>query len=127
MNEINELKNIKSNLMHELIEISKKDGQLQNIDTLSHAIKNICKIIEECEKEEMGYSGAGRYSMGYYDMPYSGNYAGARGRGSQANRDSMGRYSSHGDLRNSLYDAMSFAQNDMERNQIQNLINNLPM
>ena len=122
--EVNELKSLKTKLLHELVEIGKKDGQLQNIDTLAHAIKNICKIIDSCEEEEMGYSGRvdPMYSghVPYNNTTYSGNYSGRH-------RDSMGRYSSHGDLRASLYDAMSYAQNDMERNQIQNLINNLPM
>ena len=116
--DLNELKSLKAKLVHELAEIGKKDGQLQNIDTLAHAIKNICKIIENCEDEEMGYySGA----MPYYDAPYSGNYSGRR------YRDSMGRYSSHGDLKSALYNAMGMATNEMERSQIQNLINNLPM
>lgn len=129
MNEINELKSIKSNLIHEFIEVSKKDGQLQNMDTLAHTIKNLAKIIEACEEEEMGYSGYvdpaySRY-MPYSGTAYSGNYSGARGRGPQAARDSMGRYSSHGDLKGALYDAMGLANNDMERQQIQELINRM--
>ena len=43
------------------------------IDKLSHSIKNLDKVIEKYEEEE---------------------YSGARGRGSNAKRDSMGRYSS---------------------------------
>jgi hypothetical protein len=125
MVDVNELKSIKTNLIHELIEVSKKDGQLQTMDTLAHAIKNICKIIESCEEEEMNYSEYSGYRIprysGYMMEPmYSGNdYSGAR------RRDSMGRYSSHGDLKTSLYEAMNHATNDMERQQIQDLINRL--
>lgn len=58
--EIEELKDIKHSLLKELIEYGKKDGKLNEIDTLAHTIKNMCKIIEdgemELEKEE-GYSG----------------------------------------------------------------------
>lgn len=126
--ELNELKSIKANLIHEFIEVSKKDGQLQNMDTLMHTIKNLSKTIKDCEEEEMGYSGyvPPMYSNGgmpYYNAPYSGDYSGAKGRGPQASRDSMGRYSSHGDYKTALYEAMNNARNDMERQQIQNLIN----
>lgn len=131
-NELNELKSIKSNLLKEFIEVSKKDGQLQNMDTLMHTIKNLCKVIKEMEEEGMGYSGYvdGGYSNGYsygpyMHAPYSGDYAGARGRGPQASRDSMGRYASHGDYRSYLVEAMNAASNDMERQQIQNLLNNM--
>lgn len=95
-------------------------GSLEVIDKLSHAIKNICKIIETYEEEE-GYSsensrgrnyseegGGSRtsrnnsYRGGSYDSSYEeegggsgrsnrgGSYA--RGRGRYAKRDSMGRY-----------------------------------
>lgn len=74
--------------MHELMELKetlcknleeygrKKDlkaGDLDVIDKLSHSIKNLDKVIEKYEEEE---------------------YSGARGRGSNARRDSRGRYSS---------------------------------
>lgn len=126
-NDMNELMSIKAKLIQEFIDVSKKDGQLQNMDTLMHTIKNLSKVIKDCEEEEMGYSGyvVPMYSGGmpYYNAPYPGDYSGARGRGPQASRDSMGRYSSHGDFKASLYEAMNNARTDMERQQIQNLIN----
>lgn len=106
--------------MHELYELKEKllkelegygtqelsAGTLQVVDTLSHAIKNICKIIESAQEEEYssrgysreGYSrnmGRNRYS---YEGGQGGNTGGsyARGRGSNARRDSMGRYSREG-------------------------------
>lgn len=89
-------------------------GNVDMIDKLAHAAKNLGKVIECCEDEEYsnamdGYSRRGSYrGMSYGDHGYSsdGNYVRpdgsyrreivdssyARGRG--ARRDSMGRYSS---------------------------------
>ena len=129
-NELEEIKEIKHNLVKDLIEVGKQNGKLNEIDTLAHAIKNLCKVVETEEMAMEGqnmYSGA-RYSMNpYYSMmpPYAYDYSNARGRGANASRDSMGRYSSHepNDYISSLYMAMNNAQSDMERQSIQNLIN----
>ena len=56
-------------------------GSLDVVDKLAHAIKNIDKIIEAGEEE--GYSERYMYDGGSY----------ARGRGRNARRDRMGRYS----------------------------------
>lgn len=98
-------------------------GTLEVVDKLAHTIKNLCKIIEAAEEEEEGYSGRGgsyrgssggsygSYARGgrggqgggsnrsgaYRGGSYEGGYEGgsyARGRGRNARRDSMGRYSS---------------------------------
>ena len=124
--ELEQIKQIKHGLIKDLIEYGKKDGKLSEIDTLAHAIKNICKIVESAE-EEMGYSmrpmpyyssapmrGMTWDTTGYANDGYSGRH-----------RDSMGRYASHGDLRSELYSVMNMASNDMERQEIQNLINRL--
>ena len=82
----------KEMLHKELEDIVKKGelsaGSLETIDKLLNSIKNACKIImyEEYSEDE-GYSNADG-SMGNM-----GNYSNARGRGSNARRDSMGRYS----------------------------------
>lgn len=82
----------KEMLHKELEDIVKKGelsaGSLETIDKLLNSIKNACKIImyEEYSEDE-GYSNADG-SMGNM-----GNYSNARGRGSNAKRDSMGRYS----------------------------------
>ena len=110
--------------MHELYELKEKllkelegygtqelsAGTLQVVDTLSHAIKNICKIIESAEEEE-GNSMRGDYSRGYsreYSREggrggnrysYEGGQGGSRNsyaRGRNARRESMGRYSREG-------------------------------
>ena len=100
---MHELYELKDKLMKELEEYGKQDltaGSLEVVDKLSHSIKNICKIIEASEEE--GYSMRG---MSYDDGMTNGgrdrmsrNYRGsyARGRGSNARRDSMGRYAREG-------------------------------
>ena len=84
----------KEMLKRELDEVVKKGelsaGDLEVVDKLLDSIKNACKIIMYEEYSEDGYS----YADGDMDMA---NYSYARGRGSQAKRDSMGRYSSEGD------------------------------
>lgn len=109
MDAIYELKDM---LCEELEEYGKKDkldvGGLEIVDKLAHTIKNLDKIIESYEED--GYSGEGYYE-GSYDGTleggkyarrgrYSreggmrgGSYAMERGRGRNAKRDSMGRYS----------------------------------
>ena len=112
---MHELYELKDKLMKELEEYGTQEltaGSLEVVDKLSHAIKNICKIIETYEEEEEGYSMRGRSyddgmtnggSGGSYRGRTSRNYEGgnyrysrnsyARGRGVNARRDSMGRYS----------------------------------
>ena len=94
---MHELYELKDRLMKELEEYGKQDltaGSLEVVDKLSHSIKNICKIIESYDDEE-GYSMRRSYNDGIDDMRRRGSYRGsyARGRGSNARRDSMGRYS----------------------------------
>jgi hypothetical protein len=103
-----ELYKLKQTLCNELEEYSKKEkmsaGDLDVVDKLSHTIKNIDKIIEKYDEDE--YSGMGGYSnrMSYTrggngysnERMMDRNYSmarGGRGRGSNARRDSMGRYS----------------------------------
>lgn len=131
--ELEQIKQIKHDLIKDLIEYGRKDGKLNEVDTLAHAIKNICKIIESAE-QEMSYSGYNAMRDLVYDpsVGYAG-YAGYSGyphtystsRGPSAPRDSMGRYSSHGNLTNELYSLMNTASNETERQELQNLINRL--
>ena len=73
---MHELYELKETLCKNLEEYGKKNdlkaGDLDVIDKLAHSIKNLDKVIEKYEEEE---------------------YSGARGRGSNARRDSRGRYS----------------------------------
>lgn len=85
-------------------------GKLNNetlsyIDKLTHAIKSI-KSIEMAEQydgvSERGYSGSMSYNNGRsYGGSYDGENSYARGRGGNAKRDSMGRYSRDGYSRES--------------------------
>lgn len=74
-------------------------SELDYIDKLTHAMKSIKTVIAMEEANDDGYSERGRMyrgtsynsypdNMSYDDMSY------ARGRGRNAKRDSMGRYSS---------------------------------
>lgn len=87
----------KDMLKHELHEIIEQgeisSSSLEKIDMLLHAIKNACKIIMYEEYAEDGYS----YADGDHDMS---DYSYARGRGRNAKRDSMGRYSREGGYSN---------------------------
>lgn len=93
----------KDMLKKELDDIVKKGelsaGSLETIDKLLDSIKNACKIImyEEYSDDEGEYSRRGGYSMA---DGMNGNYSMARGRGSNARRDSMGRYSREGGYSN---------------------------
>ena len=66
-------------------------GSLDIIDKLTHSIKSIDTIqaMEDSYSNDRGYS---RYD-GSYNDGYSRRGSYARGRGSNARRDSMGRYS----------------------------------
>lgn len=117
MHKLYELKEKLCKELESYAEQSITGASIKDIDTLAHAAKNVCKIIEDCEKEEYseaysrrGYARAGSRSYrdgGSYRGSYEGSmenrwddpmahdsYEGgsyARGRG--ARRDSMGRYS----------------------------------
>lgn len=79
---------LKENLIDELESYSDKGmnaSNLQTIDTLAHAAKNVCKIIESAE--EMEYSGTN-----YSGRDYS-NRRMMNDRSYAQRRDSRGRYS----------------------------------
>lgn len=97
---MHELYELKEMLMEELKKNSKKDqltsGTLDVIDKLSHAVKNLCKIIETYEEEEYSMAADGSYRRGGNLNRGGNSYAGgsyARGRGRNARRNGMGRYS----------------------------------
>ena len=91
------LEKLKEMLCEELEKIGKKGelsaGMLETVHKLTDTIKNIDKI--EMLEEDGEYSEAGNW-MGEGRM-YGTSYArGGRGRGRNAKRDSMGRYSREG-------------------------------
>lgn len=101
---------------------------LERVDMLAHAAKNLDKIIESKEMDESGeYSGRGRsYNDG---MIYrDGGRSMARGRGSNARRDSTGRYASDGysgDMMAHLHEIMEDAPDERTRQEIQRTITRL--
>ena len=119
-------------------------GDVEYIDKLTHSLKSIKAVLSMMEDEEEDeYSS--RYPMSYRGRSYRGgsyryddgmmdgegrSYArDGRGRGSNAQRDSMGRYSSrmdgysrHGDAVEALREAMESAPDDRTRMEIQRLI-----
>ena len=116
---------IKDKLCSELCEFGKKEKldtpSLQMIDTLAHALKNVCKIID-CYEDEGSYSGASRmpYNYGYDNMSY------ARGRGANARRDSMGRYSRNGgNFQMEMQELMQQAPNEYVRQKMMDAINGI--
>lgn len=131
-----DLKRMKEEYIQEMLRYYREHGikndTIETLDTMIHSIKNLCKICESCEEET--YSGRSmnmrNYDQGYSGRSYGMNYSGARGRGSNANRDSMGRYSSagysgHHDVVEELYGVMDMTQDEGSRREIQNLINKM--
>lgn len=113
MHDIYKLKEL---VCDELEEYGKKGeittGNLDVIQKLSDIAKNLAKVIKMYEEDEEGYSSmmspyyddgmggrhyarGGRDGRGGLNYARGGRYVG-RGRGSNARRDSMGRYSSEG-------------------------------
>lgn len=98
---------LKEMLCKELEEYGSKElnvGDLDVVDKLSHAIKNIDKIIENYEDGGNSYRRDGRMSRSY-----------ARGRVGNVRRDTMGRYSGRGGRSYRSYDdGMSYADGTEE-------------
>jgi len=124
--------------MHKLIEYicdeledlerkAEKDGKLsmtemQYLDTLAHAKKNLLKSEEMMED---GYSSAndGGYSNRMY---YGDRMSYARGRTGNVRRDAMGRYSRAGEnFRMELQNLMNDAPNDHVRQKLQNIMSEM--
>lgn len=129
-------------------QIRKAGNKLENndvslLDKLTHAIKSTKTTIAMLEAKDSGYSGRywdGRY---YFDgetsmegTPNRGSYRGdsyARGRGTYANRDRMGRYAERGysredakeDFRDELEELMSKAPDDQARKKLEKLMHEM--
>ena len=102
------LEELKETIKRELEKFAKQGdvsvNTLEKIHKLSDTYKNLCKIEMLEEESEGGYSearagrGRGRSSYEMGGMSYDDDimYSERRGRGRNARRDSMGRYSSEG-------------------------------
>lgn len=101
---------------------------LERVDMLAHAVKNLDRVIESMEESEYSERNGGR---SYRDgVVYDGGRSMARGRGSNARRDSMGRYasdgySSTGDMADQLRDMMDEAPDERTRQELQRLASKL--
>lgn len=86
--------------------------EIQYMDTLAHAKKNLMKAMKMEEEDEYSMRG-GSYRGSYRGGSYrGGSYA--RGRGRSARRDSMGRYASEGGSSGASYeDGYSRAESDL--------------
>lgn len=135
---MHELYELKEKLCRELKKYSSEDvttNSLEVIDKLSHAVKNIDKIIEKYEEEEGASYGYGSYEGSYRGGrsnrgSYNNGNSYARGRGRNAKRDSMGRYSNDGYSRNAdiaaeLREMMMDAPDEQTRMEYQRVISKL--
>ena len=120
------LEELKESIKRELEKFAKQGdvsvGTLEKIHKLSDTYKNLCKIEMLEEESDGGYSEArgGRtrssYAMGGSSYDDDMMYSERRGRGRNAKRDSMGRYSSDGgsyDGGYSRHDAKDWMMNQL--------------
>ena len=125
---MHELYALKEKLCKELKKYSTEEvtnSNLPIIDSLSHAIKNIDKIIDGYEEEESGsYGYEPNYRGNRNNRSWNNSYS--RGRGRNAKRDSMGRYASDG-LVNELRDLMMDAPDEQTRQEYKKVIEKLEM
>jgi len=136
---MHKLYELKDMLCEELEQYGKKGeltaGSLDVVDKLTHTIKNLDKIIEKYEEED--YSNASYARGGQNGNQSNASYARggsyARGRGRNARRDSMGRYSSEGGYsRNDgmimeLRELMQDAPDDRTRQEFERFIQKMEM
>ena len=132
---MHELYELKEKLCRELKKYSSEEvttNSLEVVDKLSHAIKNIDKIIHDYEEEEEGSYGYNMYEPNYRGNRGNRGNSYGRGRGRNAKRDSMGRYSSEGysrtgDILNELKELMMDAPDEHTRQEYQKVISKLEM
>lgn len=134
---------LKEKLMKELKRYAEQEisaSSLNNIDTLAHAAKNVCKLIEASEEGE--YSNDGSYEGGssgrrgrsndggsssrrgrsYDGGSYEGSYD--EGGSYRRRRDSMGRYSRAG-MADKLRELMEDAPDERTREKLQQMISQM--
>lgn len=110
-----ELYELKEKLVDELKDYGKMEmtsSNLEKVDKLAHAAKNVCKIIEDSDEGISGY------------YPRTGRIYDGRSFRNSYRRDSMGRYSREG-LTDKLRDLMDEAPDDKTRMEIQRLVDKM--
>ena len=120
--------------MEELERKAEKDGKLtmqevQYLDTLAHTKKNLLKADEMWDESE--YSMAGDRSYARDGRMIRNNMSYVRGRGRNARRDAMGRYSRDGysmaedDFKMELQDLMQDAPNEQVKMKLQRMMSEM--
>lgn len=133
---MNELYELKRKLCEALEEFGMRDeitaSSLQTVDTLAHACKNICKIIES--KQDEMYSMRGRSYEGGSNRSYEGGsgrsyysrdgYMYDDGMSNRRGRGANGRFVSRdgGDMIRQLRDLMEDAPDEQTRNDIRKVV-----
>lgn len=110
-------------------------GDVEYIDRLTHTLKSIKGVehMEDSGYSAMGYPreggmmrDGGSYRGGSYrDGSYARGGSYVRGRGSNARRDSMGRYSRDGGMVDELHELLEDAPNEAVKRDIQRLIDKM--
>ena len=110
-----ELYELKEKLVDELKDYGKMEmtsSNLEKVDKLAHAAKNVCKIIEDSDEGNSGY------------YPRTGRIYDGRSFRNSYRRDGMGRYSRDG-LADKLRELMDEAPDDKSRMEIQRLVDKM--
>lgn len=120
---MDKLYELKDQLIDEIVEYADKGKKSKDdaltLKALTGSVDHLCNIIHDMDDE---YSGAYRSSYMRGGSYRDGSYA--RGRGRNANRDSMGRYSREG-LADKLRDLMEEAPDDHTRMEIKRLVDKM--
>ena len=120
---MHELYNLKEMLCRELASYGKDGGlslsSLGTIDTLAHACKNVCKIIESNEDESYSRRGGSYRDGGYSRDGYYYDDGGSYRRG----RDRMGRFTSRdaSEMSRRLREMMNEAPDESVKREIERL------
>jgi hypothetical protein len=136
LNDLHEMCEVLSRELGEANEKIRQSGgklsgsDLDYVDKLTHALKSIKTTIAMVEAEDGGSYSDGSYRMyphwnSYNDGMSDGSYA--RGRGRNARRDSMGRYSRNGysrdkEMVSELKEMMETAPDERTRQEFQRFI-----
>lgn len=121
------LDKLKEDLIKELESFESKGISVNNlsvVDTLAHAAKNVCKIQEACDGgySERSYRRGMSRDGSYDDMSHDGSYGYEYGGESRRGRDSMGRYTRAGGMKEKLEELMDEAPDEQTRRELQKIM-----
>lgn len=129
---MHKLYEVKEKLIDELEELADKSKysreDVETIKYMSSAVDHLCNILMDMDEDEYSNArGGDRGGRGQSRTSY-GSYA--RGRGNNAKRDSMGRYSREGysradDFAMELRELMEDAPNDRIRQKMQSIVSEM--